>query len=145
MTPRELTAARYHDYLRDTLALPFGIDEEIATLARRPGNEAPPVEDWHRIEAVARLVARVREQFGPTTITSAYRSKGYNARVGGSRNSRHTHHDALDFRCGSGTPAQWAAFLRGLRDEGVFSGGIGTYARGWVHVDTRGSNADWSE
>lgn len=145
MTPREQTLARYAEWLRDTVRAPFGFDREIAALASRAGNEAPPVEDWHRIMPVVGLVAKVRERFGPTTITSAYRSKAYNARVRGAASSRHVQHDALDFKCNAGTPAEWAAFLRTLRDAGEFRGGIGVYRRGWVHVDTRGTNADWSE
>jgi uncharacterized protein YcbK (DUF882 family) len=51
--------------------------------------------------------------------------------------------NALDVRCATGTPAQWAEFLRGKRREGLFTGGIGTYGA-FVHVDTRGANRDWT-
>jgi N-acetylmuramoyl-L-alanine amidase len=47
--------------------------------------------------------------------------------------------------CKTGTPEDWARFLRDKRATGVFTGGIGTYTRqGFVHVDTRGTVADWS-
>jgi uncharacterized protein YcbK (DUF882 family) len=88
------------------------------------------------------LAERVRERFGPTTITSAYRDRLYNLAIGGVGDSWHTQNCAIDFRCRDGSPTQWALFLRGLRDAGQFQGGIGVYA-GWVHVDTRGTNADW--
>ena len=106
-------------------------------------NDTPPVELWHRMIPTLRLVERVREEFGPTTINSAYRSRSYNLAIGGVGDSRHSQNDAIDFRCRNGTPAEWAAFLREHRDAGVFKGGIGVY-RTFVHVDTRGTNADWT-
>jgi len=35
------------------------------------------------------------------------------------------------------------AILRQLRNDSMFQGGIGLYAN-FVHVDTRGWNADWT-
>jgi lysozyme len=53
--------------------------------------------------------------------------------------------NAIDFivRGSPVGPTEWANALRQMRSAGRFKGGIGTYP-GFVHVDTRGSNADWN-
>jgi uncharacterized protein YcbK (DUF882 family) len=89
-------------------------------------------------------VERLRERFGPTTINSAYRDRMYNTIVGGTLASQHMKNTALDVRCATGTPSDWVSFLRKLRQEGVFKGGLAVYRRsGFVHVDTRGVNVEW--
>ena len=145
---RSAAQARLEDYLRDTAKARHGFAREIAALANnvRAGvaNATPPAHLWHRIVPTLRLVEGVRDTFGPTTITSAYRSLAYNTVVGGSIGSRHMQFDALDFTCATGTPAEWAAYLRQQRESGAFRGGVGVYpSRGFVHVDTRGINADF--
>jgi uncharacterized protein YcbK (DUF882 family) len=91
------------------------------------------------------VLERVREEFGPTTVLSAYRTPDYNTAVGGETRSQHMENRAVDFQCLHGTPVEWAEFLFGLRDADVFAGGIGTYlTRGFVHLDTRGANATWT-
>jgi uncharacterized protein YcbK (DUF882 family) len=138
--------ARYTEWLQSR-GVRFGFADEVPRLATNARlavtNDTPPVELWHRMVPTLRLVERVREQFGPTTINSAYRSRSYNLAIGGVGDSRHSQNDAVDFRCRTGTPAEWAAFLREHRAAGAFQGGIGVY-RTFVHVDTRGTNADWT-
>jgi uncharacterized protein YcbK (DUF882 family) len=145
---REAERERLEEWLRDTAGAKYGFAREIANLAnnRRAGirNSTPPAHLWHRIVPTLRLAEGAREQFGPTTITSAYRDFAYNTVVRGSRGSRHMQFDALDFWCATGTPREWADFLRQKRSAGEFRGGIGVYvARGFCHVDTRGINADF--
>lgn len=145
---RDAERQRLEEWLRDTTGARFGFASEIANLAnnRRAGirNSTPPAHLWHRIVPTLRLIEGVRERFGPTTITSGYRDLGYNTVIGGSVGSRHMQFDALDFTCANGSPAEWAAYLREQRAAGVFRGGVGTYVgRGFVHVDTRGINADF--
>lgn len=142
--------ARRRDRYREWLTaqgLRFGFDREIAARAdavtKGVKNDTPPIEKWHAIVPTVRVAERLREQFGATTVNSAYRSPEYNAAVKGERASRHMENDALDLACATGTPDQWADFLRELRRQGVFTGGIGVYPR-FVHIDTRGVNADWS-
>lgn len=138
---------RYREWL-EAQELRYSFAGELADVSlntRGPvTNDIPPVERWGAILPTARVLELVRERFGPTTILSAYRNVPYNVAVGGVGDSRHSQNDAIDFRCAASTPEQWAAFLRGLRDTSQFVGGIGTYLRqGFVHVDTRGSRADW--
>ena len=146
MTDHAHRQARYAEWLA-TQGVRFGFAAEVPALATRRTkgvtNDTPPVERWHRMVPTLRVLEQVRERFGATTINSAYRSLAYNVAVGGVGDSRHSQNDAVDFVCATGSPTQWATFLRGLRGAGVFSGGIGVY-RSFVHVDTRGANADWS-
>lgn len=148
MTDRELQQARYREWLT-AQGIKFGFDREVPALADRVSkgvrNSTPPVERWHQIVPTLRVLERVRERFGATSVHSAYRDRLYNAAVGGVGDSQHSKNDALDFSCATGTPAEWAAFLRDLRTQGVFTGGVGVYPRsGFVHVDTRGVRADWN-
>jgi zinc D-Ala-D-Ala carboxypeptidase len=80
--------------------------------------------------------------YGPTLVTSGYRSPAHNARVGGAPRSVHMAGQGLpgvaaDVKCSSGTPRAWYALL----DE-LGPGGLGLYA-GHVHVDTRPGRARW--
>lgn len=139
---------RYLRFLEQSGEAPYGFAKELADLTTRRKlgvkNSPPPEALWPAILPTLRRVVALRETFGPTTITSGYRSPAYNAIVGGELNSWHSKHTAIDCAPRDGTPAEWAAFLRGQRDAGKFKGGIGTYTRrGFVHVDTRGVNRDW--
>lgn len=62
-----------------------------------------------------------REEYGSARIiNSAYRNPVRNAAIGGAAKSRHMHGDAVDFRNGAGTQAEWdnmkAAALRAKAD-----------------------------
>lgn len=144
-TPHELRRQAYQEWLR-AQDLRFGFGVEIPALADRTRgdvqNDTPPAALWERIVPTVRLVEAIREKFGPTTIHSAYRSPEYNAAVAKSKDSRHSHNDALDFSCENGTPAEWLAELKAMRAAGMFQGGLGLYNT-FVHVDTRGVNAEW--
>jgi hypothetical protein len=92
----------------------------------------------------------MRRKFGPAFVLSGYRHRTYNAAIGGARNSVHIWDEtpssvAADMRFAKGTPAQWAAEAKRLRRARGKGGGVGTYPRmGFVHVDNRTYNADWS-
>lgn len=147
MTARALRRDRYREWL-EAQGLRFNFGAELAALADNVNkgvqNDTPSVEIWHVMLPTIRLVEKVREEFGPTTIRSGYRSPKYNASLDDSAElSLHMANKAIDFSCATGTPKAWAAYLRELRDAGVFTGGIGTYGT-FVHVDTRGTIADWT-
>ncbi len=92
----------------------------------------------------------MREQFGTCYILSGYRHELYNQAIGGAFHSQHIYEEsfesvATDLRFEKGTPAQWAAYARGLRTKNGSRGGVGRYDnQGFVHVDNRGYKADWS-
>jgi hypothetical protein len=110
-------------------------------------NTDPPKALWDNIGPTIMLLDRLREKIGaPIHCTSIYRSPPYNAAIGGAKNSQHMKFNAIDFvvlKSGTG-PEDWAAVLRQWRDAGEFKGGLHAYVQdGFVHVDTRGKNADW--
>ena len=144
-TDHTLRSQRYAEWLAGQ-DLKFNFGAELAALAdRKRGpitNDTPPVESWHRIIPTVQVIEKVREQFGPVTITSAYRALAYNLAVGGEKASWHMKNVACDIQCRQATPEQVGQFLKNLRATGFFSGGIGIYGS-FVHVDTRGTNVDW--
>lgn len=108
-------------------------------------NKKPPQKLWPKIAPTARILDRARELLGAPIVTlSVYRSPDYNKKIGGATRSEHMNFTAIDFlvKASSG-PAEWAGVLREMRQSGLFKGGIGVY-RSFVHVDTRGSDSDWS-
>jgi len=91
----------------------------------------------------------LRAKFGRVTINSGYRTKRYNASIGGASQSYHVYtiHDgndqAADITCARGTPREWHAFLAGIRQRKRNGrGGLGLYST-FVHVDIRDYKADW--
>lgn len=117
-------------------------------------NSAPPRTSWSHIIRTLVVLERFRGEVGaPVRLTSTYRSPRYNRAVGGVSNSQHVQFRAIDFICDVGTPSDWVGRLRGYRgntfthpsiDSFAFHGGIGLYlSSGFVHLDTRGSDADW--
>ncbi len=107
-------------------------------------NTAPPRNVWTNILNTAIAIDRLRQDLGySVNLTSAYRSPAYNTCIGGVSARQHMRFNALDFQGSQGSPQDWAAAARNLRDNlGIFRGGIGTYNT-FVHIDTRGHNADW--
>jgi hypothetical protein len=108
-------------------------------------NTAPPRTLWQNILPTARVLDLLREKLGaPLRTLSVYRSPAYNACIPGSASgSMHMKFRAVDFVCDDQKNAvHWAKTLKELRDASVFKGGIGVYPT-FVHVDTRGWNANW--
>lgn len=106
-------------------------------------NSPAPKELWPNIAKIARVIDEFRERHGADVrITSAYRSKEYNASLNSSPRSLHIEGAAVDFTASIGRPSDWAKLLREMRREGFFQGGIGTY-NSYVHVDVSGINRDW--
>jgi len=108
-------------------------------------NSLPPANLWPRIANTAKMLDEIRHRLGASCrILSAYRSPAYNSCVGGESASLHMSFNAIDFRCASGTPAEWRDVARAVRSsKPAFKGGIGFYSS-FVHIDTRGSIANWN-
>ncbi len=107
-------------------------------------NGPPPASLWPNVAKIAVVLDEFRKRHGASVqIVSAYRSPEYNATLAAvARDSQHLTGGAVDFKSSKGTPSDWAKILRSMRDEGIFSGGIGVNG-GFVHVDVRGFNVDW--
>jgi hypothetical protein len=117
-----------------------------ATNATNHLNTDPPAALWPNIIPTALVLAELKARLGGAsmTLTSVYRSKAYNQSIGGVANSQHMRFSATDFvSTAAGGPQAWGSVLKQMRRDNVFSGGIGIYPT-FVHVDTRGTNADWA-
>ena len=115
--------------------------------AQRNGvkNSQPAQAIWKRILPTLRVVDELRASFGkPCRILSSYRSPAYNKAVGGDPLSLHLGFNALDIAFDGVSPRQVYDRLVEWRKAGKFTGGLGLYqSSGFVHIDTRGSNATW--
>lgn len=91
----------------------------------------------------------LRQRYGTVTILSGFRTKSWNANVGGASRSYHiyTIHDgndqAADVKCARGTPVDWHRTLNWIRNHRRNGrGGLGLY-RTFCHLDLRDTKADW--
>lgn len=138
-----MTTEEEFDAWHSTLGLRWISAPELRAKSWKVPNTVPPNALWRRIVLTAHLVDRLRERLGrPVRIHSTYRSPDYNRKVVGMPNSLHLQFNAIDFSIEGVEPAECAEILRGWREDRVFRGGIGVYPT-FVHVDTRGYNADW--
>lgn len=102
-----------------------------------------PAHAYHELRELVRVFLEpVRHEWGPTTITSGYRTRRVNALVGGTAGSFHVYEAgrwgvAADFVCRRGTPRDWADQLEHL---GV--PGLGRYPD-HCHADNRRGHARW--
>lgn len=110
-------------------------------------NTDPPRDLWPNVLPLVTLLEAFRERVDkPLILSSVYRSPAYNKAIGGATSSEHMKFTAADFTVADPTsgPPDWAATLKAMRRDGMFSGGIGIYPT-FVHVDVRGHDADWDE
>jgi lysozyme family protein len=106
-------------------------------------NTLPPQDLWPNVVDLVRVLDELRSRLNvPIVLTSVYRSDEHNAAVGGVQGSQHKLFRAADFVASGVSPRDCANVLQQMRTQKFFQGGIGVYA-GFVHVDTRGWNADW--
>ena len=137
----------YAAYLA-TLSLRHISPHEVINPHRRSRNgvpnRLPPPALWRKLAPTLAVADEIRQQLGVPLrlITSAYRSPAYNAQCPGAANrSFHTRNQALDLIFDT-DPEHVAKVAEELRDQGFFRGGIGRY-NSFIHIDTRGRNADW--
>jgi|GEM_PF-4899300 len=110
------------------------------------GNSNPPktAEEKENLIKVAQLVQNIRNEWGSAiVITSAYRDREYNAKIGGAVNSQHILGKAADICPANGNLMKFHKWLYERRDEfGIGGFGHGQH-RGFVHVDI-GDRREWN-
>lgn len=107
-------------------------------------NTFPPEEVWGSLKTLVPALDTIRAELGHSIrVTSIYRSPAYNSCIGGVPNSQHRKMTAADCVVSAVSPRDLHEVAKRVRDRGDFRGGIGLY-RGFVHIDVRGTNANWS-
>lgn len=89
---------------------------------------------------LVQLLEQIRTWAGaPVSITSAYRTPTYNAKVGGAKSSQHVLGKAADIVVKGKSPSDVARFA-----QAIGATGIGLYtASKFVHIDVRASRYFW--
>jgi uncharacterized protein YcbK (DUF882 family) len=105
-------------------------------------NTVPDPSLWPNILPALSAADELRRRLGkPIQILSGYRNPAYNRAIGGARNSQHTQFRALDLTARVPIP-ELAKLAKQIRTEKIFTGGLGIYP-GFIHLDSRPTNADW--
>ena len=103
----------------------------------------PPKSKWKNIIPTLQVLDQLRAHLGKSvTLTSTYRSEGYNKACGGAPQSYHKRFMAIDIQVSGATPKKVFNILKKWRTDGVFKGGLGIYST-FVHIDCRGVNRTW--
>lgn len=118
---------------------------ELKEFASSDGKE-PSEEVLKNLTELAKNLQVLRNHLkAPIQITSGYRSKEHNARIGGALKSFHVLGMAADIQVKGMKPNQVAKVIELLINEGKMKqGGVGIY-RTWVHYDIRGTKARWTK
>lgn len=86
----------------------------------------------------------LRDKIGrPLLITSGFRCRSHNRKIGGSRNSYHCLGMAADVAVPGGMTME-EFMMHVLSVDVFFHGGVGRYSS-WVHVDVRKDAERWKE
>ena len=96
------------------------------------------------VKELAKNLQKLRDALGrPIHITSGYRTKSYNSKIGGAPSSKHMLAQAADIQIPGLTPRVVGDAIEALIHDGVMvQGGLGRYS-GWIHYDVRGDRARW--
>jgi len=94
-------------------------------------------------ELVKRLQALRDVLEKPVRLVSGYRSKSYNKKIGGAKNSQHLYGNAADIKVSGIHPADVAkaAELVGFRGIGIYTHN----GNNFTHVDLRGKTTYWKD
>lgn len=107
---------------------------------------APSGEVLKNLTELAKNLEVLRKHIGqPIRVTSGFRSREHNKKIGGATNSFHVLGMAADIQVSKMSPEQVAKAIELLIAEGKMKeGGLGIY-RTWVHYDVRGTKARWKK
>lgn len=99
---------------------------------------APPAVLWANMIGTVKIAQDARDHFGvPLTVSSHYRDREYNKKVGGSINSRHLYFNALDIMAPIDMVSPRTLYEFFVSHPKAPIMGIGLYPT-FVHIDTRG-------
>jgi uncharacterized protein YcbK (DUF882 family) len=123
------------------LSTNFSLDE----FASADGT-APSGEVLKNLTELAKNLEVLRKHIGqPIRVTSGFRSREHNRKIGGAVNSFHVLGMASDIQVAKMSPEQVAKAIELLIAEGKMKeGGLGIY-RTWVHYDVRGTKSRWKK
>ena len=108
--------------------------------------KAPNGDVLKNLTELAKNLEVLRKHIGqPIRVTSGFRSKEHNKKIGGALNSFHVLGMAADIQVAKVKPEDVAKAIELLIKEGKMKeGGLGIY-RTWVHYDFRGTKARWKK
>lgn len=111
-------------------------DFQVREFACRDGSDKVIVD-----LRLVHILQCVRDHFGkPVRINSGYRTRYYNAKVGGAANSQHLQGTAADIAINGVKASVVVDYVETLMPD---AGGIGRYPT-FTHVDVRKRKARWS-
>jgi uncharacterized protein YcbK (DUF882 family) len=104
----------------------------------------PSGEVLKNLTELAKNLEVLRKHLGQSIrVTSGFRSKEHNKKIGGALNSFHVLGMAADIQVGKMKPEDVAKAIELLIKEGKMKeGGLGIY-KTWIHYDHRGTKARW--
>lgn len=123
------------------LSTNFDLKEFASADGREPSSEV-----LKNLTELSKNLEVLRKHLGnPIRITSGYRSKEHNQKIGGALNSMHITGMAADIQVAEVKPIEVAKAIELLIKEGKMKeGGLGIY-RTWIHYDIRGTKARWTK
>ena len=100
--------------------------------------EVPPRNAWPSMPDTLRALRAMQSAavIAKPTVTSAFRTPGFNRREGGSARSKHLTNNALDPDLGADADARLCAWWRKFGPEHRL--GLGFYTPTRIHIDTSG-------
>lgn len=127
------------DKAKENLTTNFKLSE----FACKDGS-AVPDEYYDNCLKLAENLQALRDFLGvPIFVVSGYRTKEYNAKVGGAPKSQHLYAKAADIRCKEYGAKYIYGMIEVMIEKGLMhNGGLGIY-NGFVHYDIRDKFARW--